>query len=336
MCHPWCYAPRTAKGRELSPATPSAKGRADVSSSSAFSAAAAGVSGGESYGDVADAVPGACAMCWCRGCDRFCEPKINAPLLLQPLRPANLSACGLGATMMLTRLVREGRERGEFSARVLLGAWLPRASVYVSFDGQTKVTVTAVRGATALGGTLPVASVKLQLGFELDDAPDATGPPRSFAFDARVRSGYEYDPAQPPPSFYCDAPVMAPYLAPTLYLSPPPLPPPPSPPSPPPPPPEPFPPPPPPPPPPAPFPPPLNSCALGLAFVKELQWPAGLRASVMAAVWQPDAHVRRTACSPDVAAARPTQRTARNRLPLRPSVPLSHEHACTVRTAGAP
>ena len=66
-----------------------------------------------SYGDVRSALPGACALCHCRGCTGFCEPKRNAPLLLQPAteekdRPAVSSRSGA-----LFERVRHALETGE-------------------------------------------------------------------------------------------------------------------------------------------------------------------------------------------------------------------------------
>ena len=266
-CRPWCYARPATSGRALEAASGSTL----------------------SFGDVRHAIPGACAMCWCRACDGFCYPKRNAPLILQELRGANRTACALGATMILTSVTREGSKRGEFGARVILATWQPHAVINISFDGQTKVTVASIKGASVLGGPLPVASVQLKLGFQLGSEPDADGPPRSFSFVAKVRTGYEYDVSKPSPSFSCAATVAAPPPPSPPLPMPPEQP---SPPSPCPPPPSPQPPPPPPPPPPTPSPPPLNSCALGLAFIKETQWPGGFRASVMAALWHPDATVR--------------------------------------------
>ena len=219
---------------------------------------------------------GACSLCWCRACVA-CSAGHTAPPLLAPLGVAAAPlACALGGQLLLLRV-----EGSEFEARVLLGAWKGGASLNVTFGGQKKILVDAVRGATVVGGRAaePMASVELRLGFVLDADPPPLGPPRSIWFRARVRSGFTYDTTVPPPTFSCNvdlspsppvpppAPRPPPYTAPSPSPSPPPLP-------------------------MAPAPPPASTCSLGLAFILDLSWTAGFKASVMVATWVPGAVVR--------------------------------------------
>ena len=228
----------------------------------------------------AGALAGACSMCWCRGCGMCISgPGVvgnPAPALLAPLGEPrmHLVTCALGGQVLLTRI-----EGSEFEAIVILGGWAPHATLNVTFTGQKKVTVDSIRGATVVGGPLPVSSYLLGLSFVLDGSPPASrnAPPNSFTFGAHVRYGFSYDPQQPPPSFACDV---------SLHPSPPAPPPQPRPPPP-------YPSPPPPPPLPAPpAPPPWNTCPLGLAFILDLQWLGGFRASVLVGSWAPGELIR--------------------------------------------
>lgn len=139
------------------------------------------------------------------------------------------------------------------------------AEVTLIFSNQKKVIVSAIRGARITGSELPSASVDHVIRFTLDSSPDGGGAPHSFWIDAAVRHGFSFDLSQPT-SLEChfSLPPSAPPLPPPLPQSPTPLAPP-----------------------PAPLPPPANTCPLGLAWEVELQWPGGLRASVVVVVWQP-------------------------------------------------
>ncbi len=263
-CSPWCGSTASNDGADQ---------RSDDAADAFAPQTAPGVSSqpaGTSDSDMG-AIAGACSLCWCRACIVCREGRAAPPLLGSLGRGTDPSACPLGGQLLLTRV-----EGSEFEARVLLGAWKAGALVNVTFGGQKKVFVDAIRGATVVGGPLPVASVQLRLGFVLAATPSPFGPPRSFFFRARVRSGYNYDTAVPPPTFSCDVDLSPSPPAPPPAPNPPPY----TAPS------------PPPPPPMAPAPPPLSTCSLGLAFILDLHWLGGFRASVMVATWVPGAVVR--------------------------------------------